>query len=145
MLDDSFGISARLDVLRMAGVQPGNAEPGGGLDEVSTRLAAKTVLIPVFLFGVLVLGAGGGVPPFRASSVVLYNHTGAVIPAVGWWPAVIPPPVLLSGWMIPGDGSRPRLESDIALEIATEPPTRWEGGRISPKGGYPLHCIYGPG
>ncbi|MFO1460145.1 MAG: hypothetical protein U1G08_12125 [Verrucomicrobiota bacterium] len=106
----------------------------------------KRFLIPVFLFGVLVLGAGVAFLRSDASSVVLYNHTGAVIPAVrvvacGHSATCTALGVDDSWRWKPSGGS----ESDIALEIATEPPTRWEGGRISPKGGYRITLHLWPG
>lgn len=97
----------------------------------------KRLLIPLFSLGVLIAGAGVAFQRSDVSSVVIYNHTGAMIPAIR---------VVACGhsatyraldaedswrWRPPGG-----TDTDIAVELATEPPVRWQGGRISPRGGH---------
>ena len=96
----------------------------------------KRLLLPVLLLGVLGAGVGIAFQRSDVSSVVIYNHTGATLSAVRVVACGHSATCLALGaddswrWRLP-EGS----VTDIALEVATEPPLRWQGGRVSPRGG----------
>lgn len=105
---------------------------------MSTRFLQKRILLP--LASLLLLSVSGYVAVLRSntSRIVVYNQTGAPIAALR---AVACGQTNLFrnlaeedsfGWKLSPTGDA----SDIELEMAVEPPWRWRGGFIQPRGGY---------
>jgi hypothetical protein len=98
------------------------------------RLAVLLALVALVLAAALLVALHGS----DTSRIVICNETGAVIPALkveacgqSTWHRRLEEDGSFRWQLAPKGGP-----GEIALETATEPPWRWRGAYIQPRGGY---------
>jgi len=107
----------------------------------------KRFLLPVLALASLGISVAVAFVGSDSPVVVVYNHTGQALPPL----VVIACGQSRTFAAIANDASvqlpiAPRgVPGPIALEIATEPPWRWEGAYVAPRGGHRVTLYLWPG